>query len=389
MQITAIRATPVNVPLEAPYLWALGEHPGFSKTIVEVETDQGPIGLGEAPSAADARLIGEAVAPRLVGHDAFDIAGAEALCLPETRTSVLTDGPTLIRAFGAVEIALWDLRGKAWEQPLHRLLGGAVRREIAFTDYFAYRAGREDSAEAVADYCQGLAERHGTTMFEGKISFADPAQSVALVRTLRDRMGPAAMLRLDSNMAYSLPTAIRIAREIEPLDIRNWEEPVGTYEEMARLRAHTSIPFSAHHADLPRAVALGAPDAFCCNIASLGGISRTVRYIGACEAMGRDFWFYSGDAGIMSAAYLHLAAALAHIREPSQSLFRWQVWDVIEEGPFSPRGNVVPVPTGPGLGVTLDRQALARAAAHFQEHGPLSYYRDPALGGAYRRLPIA
>ncbi len=223
LKITAIRATPINMPLEAPYLWALGEHPGFSKTIVEVETDQGLTGLGEAPSAGDARLINEAIAPRLVGHDAIDIAGAEALCLPETRTSVLTDNPTLLRAFGAVEIALWDLRGKAWRQPLHQLLGGAVRREIPFTDYFAYRAGREASANAVADYCQSLTETHGTTMFEGKISFANPAVSIDLVRTLRDRLGPSAVLRLDSNMEYSLPSAIRIAREIEPMDIRNWE----------------------------------------------------------------------------------------------------------------------------------------------------------------------
>ena len=62
---------------------------------------------------------------------------------------------------------------------------------------------------------------------------------------------------------------------------------------------------------------------------------------------------------------------------------------MIEEGPFSPRNNVVPLPEGSGLGVTLDPKALAHAAAHFQDHGPLSYYRDPALGGAYRRLPVA
>lgn len=387
MKITAIRATPVNIPLEAPYRWALGDHHGFAKTIVEVETDQGLIGLGEAPSAGDAHHVSD-LAQRLIGRDALDIAGAEAVCLPEVRTSVLTDDPTIVRAFGAIEIALWDLRGKAWGVPLHTLLGGAVRTEIAFTDYFGYRVGREDSAAAVADACEALRETYGTTCFEGKISFADPRQSIDLVRTLRDRLGPEVMLRLDSNMAYSLPTAIRIAEAIADCDIRNWEEPVATYEDMARLRRHCSIPFSAHHADLPRAVALGAPDAFCCNIAILGGIARTVRFVGACETMGRDFWFYSGDAGIMTAAYLHLGAALGHIREPAQSLFRWQVRDVIEDGPFCPRRNVVAVPTGPGLGVTLDRPAMAAAHADYVANGPLGYYGDPALNGAYRRLPL-
>lgn len=393
MKITAIRATPVNLPLEAPYIWALGEHPGFSKTIVEVETDEGLIGLGEAPSHNEAATIA-GFAERLIGTDALDIAGAEARCLPEVRTSVNTDDASALRAFGAIEVAMWDLRGKVWNAPVSTLLGGAVRTEISFTEYFAYRAlkdgkGGEASPEAVADYCAAMREAHGSTCFEGKISFADPALSVAVVRTLRERLGPDAMLRLDSNMAYSVPTAIRIAREIEPLDIRNWEEPVGSFEEMAKLRRHTAIPFSAHPPDLRRAAALGAPDALVVNIAALGGIARAQRFIGAAEQMGIDVWFYSGDGGIMTAAYLHMAAALHHVREPSQSLFAWQALDVIEGGPFRQKNDVVAVPSGPGLGVTLDRDRLAHAHRLFVDNGPLSYYIDPALGGRYRRLPLA
>ena len=393
MKITAIRATPVNLPLEAPYIWALGEHPGFSKTIVEVETDQGLTGLGESPSHGEALAI-EALAERLIGTDALDIAGAEARCLPEVRTSVNTDDSGALRAFGAIEIALWDLRGKLWGVPVATLLGGAVRDEIPFTEYFAYRAerdskGGESSPEAIADYCQAKREAHGSTYFEGKVAFEDHALSVAVVRTLRQRLGPDAMIRLDSNMAYTVPTAIRIAREIEPLDIRNWEEPVASFEEMAKLRRHTSIPFSAHLPDLRRAAALGAPDAVVVNIAALGGIARTQRFVGAAEEMGIDFWFYSGDSGIMTSAYLHMAAALHHIREPSQSIFAWQALDVVEGGPFRPTDNVLPVPTGPGLGVTLDRDRLAYAHRLFVDEGPLSYYVDPALGGRYRRLPLA
>ena len=393
MKITAIRATPVNLPLEAPYIWALGEHPGFSKTIVEVETDEGLTGLGEAPSHADATVI-DGLAEGLIGTDALDIAGAEARCLPEVRTSVNTDDAGVVRAFGGIEVALWDLRGKLWDVPVFTLLGGAVRREIPFTEYFAYRGtkdgkGGETSPEAVADYCLSMREAHGSTFFEGKVAFEDPALSVAVVRTLRERLGPNAMIRLDSNMAYTLATAIRIAREIEPLDIRNWEEPVGSFEEMAKLRRHTSIPFSAHLPDLRLAASLGAPDTLVVNIAALGGIGRTLRFVGAAEQMGIDFWFYSGDSGIMTAAYLHMAAALHHIREPSQSIFGWQVLDVIEGGPFRQKNNTVPVPDGPGLGVTLDRDRLAYAHRLFVDDGPLSYYVDPALGGRYRRLPLA
>ena len=148
-------------------------------------------------------------------------------------------------------------------------------------------------------------------------------------------------------MQWSLTTARRILRELEPYDVRNYEDPVATFEEMAELRRHSAIPFSSHVPDLRRAVALGVPDTIVTNFAVLGGINRAVRFIGACEAMGVGFWCYSGDAGVCTAAYLHVTAATAWIREPSQSLFRWQVGDVIEGGPFRQTNNTVAVSRRP------------------------------------------
>ena len=393
MKVSAVRATPVNLPLVAPYLWALGRHPGFSKTVVEVETDNGLLGLGEAPSAAEAVLIESVIAPRVIGRDPLDIATLESLCIAETKTSVNTDDGSLLKAFGAVEMALHDLRGHAWGVPLHVLLGGAVRAEVRFSEYFAFRervgdAGGESTPEDLARYCLEMADRHGSTVFEGKLSVADPLLAIEVVRVLRDRLGPAATLRLDSNMAYSLPTALHIARHIEPCNVRNWEEPVASYEEMAKLRRSTSIPFSAHLADPLRAHMLGAPDAIVADVAALGGVRRTQAMVEVCAALGLDFWFYSGGSGISTAAYLHLAAAMPWIREPSQSLFRWQSWDVVEGGPFQPHGDSLPVPAGPGLGVTLDRDALAHAHRHYLDHGVLDCYDDPGADGRRRRLPL-
>ncbi len=394
MKITAIRATPVNIPLEAPYLWSYGVLAGFSKTIVEVETSDGITGLGEGPSPANAGLIETVFAPKLIGRDPFDSQGAEERCLPSWRgvSAIDVDLPA-IRAFGAIDMALWDIRGKAWGQPVYKLLGGAHRKLIPFTDYFGFREtrngiGGEDTPEAVADYCLGLAAEHGTTMFEGKVSTADPAPSIKMLELLREKLGAGAVIRIDSNKAYSLTEARRIARMIEPLDIRCWEDPVGTFEEMAALRRHTAIPFSTHTPDLPRQAALGAPDAFCTDVNAHGGIGRTARFIGACEAMGVDFWCYSGDSGIASAAYLHLAAAFAHIREPSQSLFRMQPLDVIEEGPFRPKRNVVAVPEGPGLGVTLSPDKLRHCHKLFTDHGAYNKFHDPERPGVMRRLPL-
>ena len=392
MRITGLRATPVNMPLDAPMWWTGGLYPGTSKIIVEVETDQGIVGLGEAPSVDVLRSI-EAMGERLTGRDPIDIAGCEALCMPPWQIVQNTDDSSVVKAFGAIEIALWDIRGKAWNQPLYQLLGGAVRKRIPFTEYFAFRPeregkGGETSPEAVVDYCLRMREAHGSTFFEGKLIQGDPLLEIETVRRLREALGPGAMIRLDSNMQWSLTTARRVLREIEPHDVRNYEDPVASFEEMAQLRRHSAIPFSSHLPDIRRAVALGVPDTIVTNFAVLGGIGRAIRFIGACEAMGVGFWCYSGDAGVCTAAYLHVTAATPWIHEPSQSLFRWQVADVIEGGPFRQTENVVPVPEGPGLGVTLDRRSMDILHRHYVEHGPLDHFHDPAAPGTFRRLPL-
>lgn len=388
MKITRIRATPVNIPLEKPMWWTGGHYPGTSKTIVEVETDAGLTGLGEAPSVdVVAKIV--AMGERLRGSDPLDMAGCEALCVPPWQIVQNTDDSSVVKAFGAIEIALWDIMGKHCGLPLHVLLGGAVRKQIPFTEYFGFRAGGEMSPQDVTDYCLRMREEHGSTFFEGKLILGDPEIEIETVRRLRGALGPSAMIRLDSNMQWSLATARHVLREIEPYNIRNYEDPVATFEEMAALRRHSSIPFSTHVPDIRRAVALGAPDTIVTNFAVLGGIARAVRFIGACEAMGVGFWCYSGDTGVATAAYLHVSAAMPWITEPSQSLFRWQIGDVIEGGPFVQKNNVVDVPEGPGLGVALDRRELERWHRHFVDNGPLDHFHDPAAPGRFRRLPLA
>jgi glucarate dehydratase len=304
-----------------------------------------------------------------------------------------TDGSADMTAFGGLEIALWDIRGKVWNQPLYKLLGGAVRKAIPFTEYFGYRMShdgrhREVNPQDVVDHCLRMREEHGSTYFEGKLILGDPGLEIATVKALREALGPEAMIRLDSNMQWSLATARRVLREIEPYNIRNYEDPVATFEEMAALRKHSSISFSSHVPDLRRAVALGVPDTFVTNFAVLGGIARAMRFIGACEAMGVGFWCYSGDAGICTAAYLHVSASLQWIHEPAQSLLRWQIGDVIQGGPFKPKDNIVTVPEGPGLGVTLDRDALNYWHQHYLAHGPMDHFHDPQNPGRLRRLPL-
>ena len=392
MKITNIKVTPVNIPLEVPMLWTGGYYPGTSKAVIEVETDEGVIGLGESPSAHLAQVVQD-LAPRLIGMDPLDIAGIENVCVPPWQIVQNTDDSSAVTAFGGLEIALWDIRGKVWNQPLYQLLGGAVRKEIPFTEYFAYRVekdgiGGEMDPKAVADYCVRMKAEHGSTMFEGKLIQGDPQLEIETVRAIREALGPDVMIRLDSNMQWSLSTARHVLREIEPYNVQNYEDPVATFEEMAKLRQHSAIPFSTHVPDIRRAVALGVPDNIVVNFAVLGGINRAIRFIGACEAMGVGFWCYSGDAGICTAAYLHMTAAMPWMHEPSQSLFRWQIADVIQNGPFRQTNNVISVPEGPGLGVELDQEGLNRWHQHYLKHGPLDHFYNPIRPGCFKRLPL-
>jgi glucarate dehydratase len=127
------------------------------------------------------------------------------------------------------------------------------------------------------------------------------------------------------------------------------------------------------------AAALGAPDAIVIGLAFCGGIAGTRRFVAECEAAGIAFWFYGGDLGIATAAYLHVAAATPYLERPSQSLLRWTADDVVAGGPFAPEGGVVPVPTGPGLGVELDESALARCVERYAREGAYDFYSGPPL----------
>jgi glucarate dehydratase len=196
---------------------------------------------------------------------------------------------------------------------------------------------------------------------------------------VRAAIGPDRELRLDANMGWSLESARRALALLEPFQIANVEEPVRYFAEMAELRRSSSIPFSAHTPDVALAAELGVPDTVVAGLGFHGGIAGTRRFIATCEEAGIGFWFYSGDLGIATAAYLHLAAATPYLDRPSQSLLRWTTDDVVAGGPFSPERGLVDVPTGHGLGVELDEKALARGIERHAREGSYTFYTGGPL----------
>jgi len=387
MKIRSITALPVNIPFLAPYRFSYGSIASLTKTVIELETEDGVVGLGEC---ADGDRATEVVAAgeRLIGLDLRDIATAEARLVSAMRYTPWGNVIAARRVFGGIEMAMWDARGKTEGVPLHLLLGGAVRTEIPLTEYFSYRFAGFDPGETtptqIAHYCARMIENHGSIVFEGKVGTVSLGEEVQMVREVRAAIGERP-LQLDANGGWTVPTAREALRRLAPFDISWFEEPVETYEEMAELRRHFTMSFSAHSIDLAKAHALGCPDAIVTNINEHGGIARTRDFIRACEAMGVGFRFHSGETGIASAAYLHLSAALEHVRGASQTLFHWYADDVIDGGPFMLENGVTQVPTGPGLGVTLDRKALQRCHERYLAEGPFPSGREGGYGSGFRK----
>jgi glucarate dehydratase len=391
--ILAIRATPVNLRLDAPYRWVAGLNYGFTNVIVEIETDAGIVGLGEAGTWRHAQLISDDLAPRLIGRPVDDLHGCWDAAVPPVETMPAIEGFDVVRAFGAIEMALWDVRARASEMPLHRLLGGAVRTRVPFTEYFAPRprvhdSGGEESPQEIAAYCERMVSEFGSPYFEGKVGYSDLDTDIELATLVREAIGPHRSLALDANMGWSLTTARRALQRLAALDIVNVEDPTTGLEAMARLREHSVIPFSTHGSDVAAAMRLRVPDRFVLNLTALGGIERTLRFVAACDALGIDFSFYSGETGVGTAAYLQVAAAERSLRTPSQSLVRWYQTDVIADGPFVPVEGHLTVPEGDGLGVELDREALRGASRDFQTNGPLEQTAIDPIRGYHAHPPL-
>ncbi len=365
----------------APYRFSYGAIAALTKTIIEVETEAGVVGLGECADgdrSADILALGS----RLIGLDIRLIAEAERRIVPGMAYTPWDNVQAKRRVFGGLEMAMWDARGKTEGLPLWHLLGGKYRDFIPLTEYFAFRLPGPDhpgesTPEALADFCTQMIEQHDAKIFEGKLATVDLETEIAMVRAIRAAIGERE-LRLDANGAWTVPTARVALRRLADFDISWIEEPVESYEEMAQLRDATSASLSSHRIDLRRAVEMAAPDAIVTNLNELGGIANTIAFIRSCERFDIGFRFHSGESGVASAAYLHVSAACRHVRDASQTLLRWYGDDVIEGGPMQPGSGGLGLPEGEGLGVTLDPVALARCHRRYLDQG--AFPADKASG---------
>ena len=392
MKIAEIKVTAVNVPFVAPIRWAAGANEDWSRLIVEMRTDDGLHGLGETLGGSVTKaLIDTEIAPMFLGEDPFDIERmlAKATFVP------LYYGKAGYCAIAGLEVACWDLMGKAAGRPVCQLLGGRLHEEIPFAAYIYHRNhnregwGRIDTVDEVVEAARRMVDKHGFGTLKYKGGIKTPEEEIAALHALREEF-PDKLLRYDPNAIFSPATAIRVGKTLEPLDLEYFEDPCWGHEGMARARGRVNIPFATNMCviDLDGVAVgarMGSVDVILGDIFEWGGMANIARLRGACEVFQINLAFHSAaELGIATAAYLHMAASTKALPHALDSHALELAGEVIEDGVIglTDRGTM-PVPDGPGLGVALDPDKFALAAEAHQRQGDRSVYEeDTARMGA-------
>ncbi|MDX1418458.1 MAG: enolase C-terminal domain-like protein [Rubricoccaceae bacterium] len=399
MTITDIRATTVTVPLEAPLRHANGAHWGrFVRTIVEVETDEGLVGLGEMGGGGEsAEAAFRGLKPYLLGHDPMQL---EALfwkvCNP---TASLYNNRLQLHA--AIEFACIDLIGQKLGVRACDLLGGALREAVPFASYLFFRYpgernghGGEETADAIVRHARALADRHGFTTHKLKAGVFAPDHEVEVFRALAEAL-PGHRLRIDPNAAWSVEEAVRIGRAIEDLPNDYYEDPTWGLEGMRRVRERVRIPTATNTVvvnfeQLAACIRTTAVDVILLDTTFWGGLRQAWKAGVVCNTFQLGISVHSsGELGIQLATMLHLGAALPNLTFAADAHYHHLTDDVIEGGKMAYRDGALAVPTGPGLGVTLDRDKLAEYAELYQTLGGYPYDRDPERPGWFSLWPGA
>jgi D-galactarolactone cycloisomerase len=365
MKISEVRALPLTIPLApatSPSPWA----PGVGRQIlVRVTTDEGLIGWGECfaygATLAVCNIVDDALAPLLVGQD----PGQIELLVDRLNRALMIWGRRglAMMAVSGVELALWDLLGKARGAPVYQLLGGLVQPRLrAYASLLRY-----DTPPQVA---AAVAEALGQGFTAVKLHQTD----LASVAAAREAAGPDVDLMLDTNCPWTVEEAIRVGRRLEPYGLRWLEEPVWPPEDyagLARVRQALRIPIACGENDATvfafrDLVAAGAADIVQPSLTKVGGIAEMKKIATLAAAANVTFVPHSFYFGPGLAATLHVAASTPGV--PYVEMPPGQLAAPLLAEPIVHAHGLVAPPGGPGLGAdpdleTLRRHAYAREAA--------------------------
>lgn len=366
MRITNLRLTPVAVA-DPPLRNSWGVHAPYAlRVIVELETDTGVVGLSEGPGGA--ALLGE------LQSALGALRGENPWHLERIRVK-LRDRP---RAYSILEVACLDACARAIDAPLYDLLGGLVRPRVPFASYLFFKYQGEDdpwgevgTPEEMVGLARRFREEFGFQAIKVKGGVLPPDAEIQTMRLLREAF-PTDQLRIDPNAVWSVETSIRVAHALADIDLEYLEDPTWGMAGMASVARATHIPLSSNMAvtsfdDLPVAVETRAAQVVLCDHHYWGGLTGCKRLAAVCESFGLGLSMHSNNhLGVSLAAMAHLAASTPHLIYACDTHYPWQAEDVIVGGRLHFRDGMLDVPSGPGLGVELDRERLAGFHENYQ-----------------------
>jgi L-alanine-DL-glutamate epimerase-like enolase superfamily enzyme len=381
VKIATVETIPVSVPYRHREISSQVARDGVSDVLVKLTTDEGLVGWGEACCGADTAAVEaalQAMTPFVVGRDPWN---REAM-----RRDVFTHGLWQFQAgtgnfaWAGIDMALWDICGRACGQPIWRLLGGLQQQEATYFYYLA--RDTQESLRAQVD--DGL--ETGFEVFYLKVGL-DDAEDITMVATVRDALGPGPLLRIDANGSWSIPQALRNLRAMDEYDIDFVEQPVRDHPigQLAELRARIRTPVCANEglwseADAYARIRARDADVYCFSpywVGSLGGFHR-LSWLAEYEGL-QVCKHTHGELGLAAAAGQHVILTLRNGVAGHQQTAYLMEHDVLtEQIPISsgPRWGTI---EGAGLGVDVDDDAVAEAATRYKIEGQYRPWQDYQL----------
>lgn len=394
IRITGARITPVAFA-DPPLLNTVGVHQPFAlRAIIQLDTDAGIVGLGEtyADTAHLARL--EASAKAITGHDVFALnalrttidatLGTLSVSGGDGVAGMITTASTTDRVLSPFEVACLDIQGKALGRPVSDLLGSAVRTEVPFSAYLFYKWAAHPGAdpdewgaaldpEGLVRQAQRMIGTYGFKAIKLKGGVFPPEQEIAAMKALRSAF-PDLPLRLDPNAAWTVETSIEVASELAGV-VEYLEDPTPGLQGMAHVAAEAKMPLATNMCvvafdQLEPSVRQNSVSVVLSDHHYWGGLQRSRLLAGICETFGLGLSMHSNShLGISLAAMVHLAAATPNLSYACDTHWPWKTEDVVRAGALSIVDGAVPVPTGPGLGVEIDEDALAALHQQYLDCG--------------------
>jgi D-galactarolactone cycloisomerase len=376
MKIKHVRTHILRAALSQPFAYSRAWYDTRTAMVVEIETDDGLTGWGECygPAQITAAVV-ESVATLLIGEDPLRIDHLWRKIYSSLRDH--GQKGVVIEGLSGIDIALWDIKGKHFGVPIHRLLGGGTRTEVQAYATGLYRRKSGDPLRYLPDEAASYVAE-GFKAVKLKVGFG-VAEDAAVTRAVREAIGPGIALMVDANHAYDATAAIRLGRMIERHDIGWFEEPVPP-EDLAgyrEVKSALAIPVAGGECEFTRlgfrdVLVSRAMDIIQPDTCAAGGLSECKKIADMAEAFGVRYNPHVWGTGIAIAASLQLLAVLPPHTPPSlaplEPILEFDrtehpIRQAILTQPIEHVGGLVAVPDGAGLGIEIDRQALARFAA--------------------------